>query len=94
MYFEHAKGATLETFKLLERYNYVCFEDKYLFSTSNIIRVENKEIHPEKLLSLTNGLQWMEARVPFGPVSFIEWKSFYKKLPHFEQTDILCVYRG
>jgi FkbM family methyltransferase len=93
VYFEHAKGATLETFKFLERYNYICFEDKYLFSTSNVIRVENKEIRPEKLLRLTNGLHWMEARVPFGPVSFKEWKSFYKKLPHFTQTDILCVYR-
>jgi len=94
VYFEHASGSTLETFRLLERYNYVCFEDKYLFSTSSVIRIKNREIHPEKLLSLTNGLQWMEARVPFGPGRFEEWRNFYQKLPHFTQTDILCVFTG
>ena len=73
VYFEHASGSTLETFRLLERYNYVCFEDKYLFSTSSVIRIKNREIHPEKLLSLTNGLQWMEARVPFGPGRFKDY---------------------
>jgi FkbM family methyltransferase len=94
IYFEFLKSQSISLISWVIERGYSCFDTEYQFRTANAVNFEGHLIKPVNQLALTNGLHWMEGLVDFGPSELTQWKAYLNKLPHFSQTDILCVFTG